>query len=120
MQGRRRFLCETWPVLSLAGLFSVNNGMDWDHILDDLIGELNPEFVHNEYIIAIKYSDKYGLEHIIRGDDLRFFLRHPEKFGAREVQVILDISRIRRLMYNAIAEFLLDLNERVANTSNLR
>jgi hypothetical protein len=86
---------------------SVNTGMDWDNILDDLIGELNPEFVPNEYIIAIKYTDKYSLEHIVRGNNLRFFLRNPEQFGARAVQVVLDISRIRRVMYNAIAAFFL-------------
>jgi hypothetical protein len=85
--------------------------MDWDYILNDLIGELNPEFVPFDFIIAAKYMDRHGFEHIMRGQELRLFLLHPDHFGMHEVQVVLDVSRIRRAMYNDIVTFFVALND---------
>ena len=85
--------------------------MDWDSIFDEVINSLHPHSIPVEFIISAKYTDWYGSEHELYGRELLKFLRQPQDFAAREAQIVLDIGFMRRVMREAVNEFLRSLDD---------
>ncbi len=79
--------------------------MNWNDILDEVIGRLQPEHVPIEYIIMAKLTDFDGVERVIRGEELAEFMANPDKANVREARVILDVRKIRKAMLNDITAF---------------
>lgn len=83
--------------------------MNWNDILDELIGKLQPDDVPVDYIIMAKIVDRDSIERIIKGNDLTVFMADPEKGNVREARVILDVRKIRRVMHADILRFFAQL-----------
>lgn len=85
--------------------------MDWDSIFDDVINSLHPQSIPVEFIISAKYTDWYGREHELFDYDLHSFLAHPQRFAAREAQIVLNTGYMRRVMRDTVTEFLRRLDD---------
>lgn len=70
-------------------------------ILDDIIGQLDPEEIPVEYIVMAKVTDFDGNERLIRGEELADFMRNPFEV-ASEARIILDVRKIRKTIVEEV------------------
>lgn len=70
-------------------------------ILDDIIGQLDPEEIPVEYIVMAKVTDFDGNERLIRGEELAEFMRNPFEV-ASEARIILDVRKIRKAIVEEV------------------
>ncbi len=63
-------------------------------ILDEIIGQLDPQYIPHEYIVMAKIRTFDGNEEIVVGADLDEKLDELDDLVA-DVRVILDIKKIR-------------------------
>ena len=89
--------------------------MDWNSVLDAVISGLRPEHVPVEFIIQATFTDRHGVEHTISGIQLALFMANPSKFDTHEARVVFDVRKIRRVMYDKVMDFFLELNQRLAS-----
>ena len=89
--------------------------VDWTTDLNELLNDLQPEYIPLEYIFAANYIDRFGIEHTLRGAELAQFIKHPDRYQPRHAYLILDANKIRRVMHDKIIEFFIDLNEHIAH-----
>jgi hypothetical protein len=89
--------------------------MDWDEAFNDVIHNLRPEWVPSEFIISIKYTDRYGIDHVLFGAELLPFMANPQHLHGREAQIMLDITKLRRFLHLKVIDFFVDLNELIAH-----
>lgn len=83
-------------------------------ILDDIIGDLQPENVPAEYIVMAKLVDDHGIERVVRGEELASFLAHPELEACTEARVVLDVRKIRAAIITQMNIFFDHLNEAIS------
>jgi hypothetical protein len=76
-------------------------------VIDDIIGNLDPEDIPVEFILMAKVTDFKGNERILRGDELADFLNNP--FSVAEVRVLLDIKNIRATILDMVSSVFADV-----------
>jgi hypothetical protein len=79
--------------------------MDANDILDEIISGLQPEDVTAEFIVMAKIVDVYGVEKILRGEELRKFLENPDRPEMTEARVILDVRKIKTAILREVNAF---------------
>lgn len=69
-------------------------------IIDDVISNMTPEEIPNEYIVMARVTLMDGSERILYGNDLYQFLDAP--YRANEVRIILNVNKIRMRIINEV------------------
>lgn len=78
------------------------------NILDDIISKLNAEDVSIDYLIMGIITDYNGIEKSFRGLELEEMLKNPKKYKVSQIQVVMNIKKIRK-----------DLEEEIKNLHKL-
>ena len=86
--------------------------INWNDVLNDIISIIEPECVPVEYIVMVKFTDKNGIEHSLRGIELKNFMSEPGKTQAYEARIIVDVSKIKKTMMMDIVHFFDNLNSK--------
>lgn len=84
--------------------------INWNDILTDIVAIIEPEHVPLEYIIMAKFTDKDGIENIVKGIELKKFLEEPDRTSVHEARIIVDVSKMKKTMAIEIVRFFENLS----------
>ena len=82
-----------------------------NELLDYIVSGLDPEHIPLEYIIMVKYVDRYGKEHIVKGSELEKFMFERNSFDAQSAKVVLDTKKIKKTILSDVANVMQKVND---------
>lgn len=73
-----------------------------DHVLDEILEDLDPEHVPPQFIISARFTDVRGVERVVSGDEFAAILREDRNMIS-EVRVMLDVKKIRQAVIDEVS-----------------
>ena len=77
-------------------------------IIDEIIGEVDPDLIPLEFIMHARVMDKRGRETLLDGKDLEAFMSKPVNTSIDDVSaasIILDVRKMRKQAFVEINAF---------------
>lgn len=93
--------------------------MNFSLLLDDIIKNVEAEYVPSSFIVQATIVQLNGVEKIIHGKELQDFLANRQKHRVVETRVVIDVPRMRHAIAAEIEDFFSSLDNDVAGLSEL-